>query len=336
MQTVQNPHDKFFKEMFSRRESAIEFMGNYLPPEVSKLLDLSTLEQLKDSFVDPQLQNHYSDLLYQVQTRDSGLLFIYILFEHKSYIEREIAFQLLRYMVRIWETQARHKGFFAPIFPLVVYHGKVSWKVSEYFHGLFQIPSEMQRYLPDYQYALCDLGRYSDSDIKGNVVLQVGLLVMKYIFRDELAEKLPGIFGLLRNLTQRKTGLEYLETLLRYLASVNTSLSEQELQTAVIAAIAEGGDKIMPTLAQKWIEEGRQEGLQEGIKMGLLEVIESDLDAKFSARGLKELIRIREIDDLTILRAIRTALRSVSSLEELQQVYEEYLVEIQKQPKRRH
>jgi len=343
MQSVQNPHDKFFKEMFSRRESAIEFMGNYLPPEVSKLLDLSTLEQLKDSFVDQQLQNHFSDLLYQVQMRDGGECLVYILFEHKSYIEREIAFQLLRYMVRIWETQARYKGFFAPIFPLVVYHGKLTWKVSLHFRDLFSFPAVLQRYLPDYQYALCDLGRYSDSDLKGNVMLQVGLLTMKYIFHEELAEKLPGIFSLLRNLTQQKTGLGYLETLLRYLASANTTLSEQELQTAVMAAIAEGGDQIMPTLAQKWIEEGRQEGLQkgrqegmqQGIKMGLLEVIESDLHAKFSARGLKELIRIRQIEDLAILRAIRTAIQRVSSLEELQQVYEEYLSELQKEHKLR-
>jgi hypothetical protein len=79
-----------------------------------------------------------------------------------------------------------------------------------------------------------------------------------------------------------------------------------------------------------------QQGMQQGIKMGLLEVIESDLHAKFSARGLKELIRIRQIEDLAILRAIRTAIQRVSSLEELQQVYEEYLSEIQQQPKRRH
>ena len=85
MASINNPHDKFFKELFSRRESAIDFLQHYLPPEVSSLLEISTLSPVKDSFIDEQFQEQFSDLLYQVEFRERGTLFVYILFEHKSY-----------------------------------------------------------------------------------------------------------------------------------------------------------------------------------------------------------------------------------------------------------
>src|SRR3712207_4547968 len=99
---LSNPHDRFFKEVFSRQENARSFLQHYLPPEISPLLDFSALEISKDSFSDPALQEHLSDLLYKVTLHECTETHIYVLFEHKSYPERLVAFQLLRYMVRIW------------------------------------------------------------------------------------------------------------------------------------------------------------------------------------------------------------------------------------------
>ncbi len=36
---ISNPHDKFFKEVFSRREVAVDFLRNYLPNDVLSCLD---------------------------------------------------------------------------------------------------------------------------------------------------------------------------------------------------------------------------------------------------------------------------------------------------------
>lgn len=38
-EALTNPHDRFFKDLFSRREAAQDFLRHYLPPEVSALLD---------------------------------------------------------------------------------------------------------------------------------------------------------------------------------------------------------------------------------------------------------------------------------------------------------
>jgi len=65
MAEISNPHDKFFKEVFSRREVAVDFLRNYLPEEVFSCLDEESIHLRKDSFVDKELRAYFSDLLYQ-------------------------------------------------------------------------------------------------------------------------------------------------------------------------------------------------------------------------------------------------------------------------------
>ena len=110
MAEIDNPHDKFFKEMFGQPDIAADFIANYLPAEVVGELDLSAPELVKDSFVDANLQEHFSDLLYKVKLRGAKAeAFIFFLFEHKSVPDAWVALQILRYLLEIWE-QCKREG----------------------------------------------------------------------------------------------------------------------------------------------------------------------------------------------------------------------------------
>ncbi len=87
MAEIINPHDKFFKEMLAQPEAARIFLRDFLPPAVAMQFDLSRLQLVKDSFVDEALQEHFSDLVYEVALRDYGSAFVCVLFEHKSYVD---------------------------------------------------------------------------------------------------------------------------------------------------------------------------------------------------------------------------------------------------------
>lgn len=39
-----NPHDRFFKELFSQQETVVDFVRYYLPEDFVETLDLSELE----------------------------------------------------------------------------------------------------------------------------------------------------------------------------------------------------------------------------------------------------------------------------------------------------
>ena len=49
---INNPHDKFVREIMEHIEAAQDFFQVYLPPNISDQLDYNTLEILKDSFID--------------------------------------------------------------------------------------------------------------------------------------------------------------------------------------------------------------------------------------------------------------------------------------------
>lgn len=54
-----------------------------------------------------------------------------------------MAFQLLRYKVRIWEEERLKTGTISPILGVVVYHGIVKWTIPQTFAALFR-PKEDQ------------------------------------------------------------------------------------------------------------------------------------------------------------------------------------------------
>ncbi|WP_146913877.1 Rpn family recombination-promoting nuclease/putative transposase, partial [Halolactibacillus halophilus] len=63
---VQNPHDKFFKETFKNPQVTKDFITYYLPPSLVKQIDVNTLEPQKDSFINKELEEVFSDLLFKV------------------------------------------------------------------------------------------------------------------------------------------------------------------------------------------------------------------------------------------------------------------------------
>ncbi len=95
---LHNPHDRFFREAFARRELAVGFLRDYLPMKVLSRLDAESLEITKDSYVDKELSPHYSDILYKAKIAGKPS-YLYLLFEHKSYVDPLVGFQLLRNMV---------------------------------------------------------------------------------------------------------------------------------------------------------------------------------------------------------------------------------------------
>jgi len=315
-----NPHDKFFKEIFSKEKDAREFLSTYLPDNIKRIIDLSRLSIFKDSFIEKELHEYFSDILYQVEIKGQPA-WIYLLFEHKSYPDTLIAYKLLRYMVKIWElllsSQEIHKRF-PLIIPLVIYHGRSPWEIGRKFSDLFSLPGpSLSSYIPDFSYLLYDLSTLTDEQIKGGVTLKVFLLLLKYIFHDDLKEHLSDILGLMKDMAAKTTGMEYLETFLRYIVNATDTINEKDLKDIITKIFPKGGEAIMPTIADKWIQQGVEKGRQEGILQGLLEAIELGLKLKFGTKGLELYPTISKIKDTDTLRSIKDAIEIAQEIEEI-------------------
>ncbi|NCD42678.1 MAG: hypothetical protein EOL88_11360, partial [Bacteroidia bacterium] len=133
--------------MFSKADAARDFLSTQFPEELTGALQLNTLELMNGHFVDDRLKEHYSDLLYKVGMQSGGAAFVYVLMEHKSYNDPLTVFQVLRYMVRIWEARHKEEGFI-PILPIIFYHGENVWTSPCSFHELFDFSSEFKGDVP--------------------------------------------------------------------------------------------------------------------------------------------------------------------------------------------
>lgn len=269
MSKLTNPHDKFFKETFTRLETAQDFFANYLPAQVTAVLNLSSLQLQSGSFVDGDLQEQFADLLYQVTLQDGDNAYLYLLLEHKSYPDPATPFQLLRYLVRIWERDSQKKVTLRPIIPVVVYHGREQWQVATDFAAQFAGPEALRPYWPAFLYELRDLSQLDDSEIRGKARLQIGLLIMKYIFDPALNGRFADILFLFHDLEQADTALAYLGTVLYYVSKASTHLAPEEMVNIVRHTLADKGSDIMKTVADYWIEQGIERGLERGLEQGL-------------------------------------------------------------------
>ena len=193
-----NPHDKFFKENFSQLEIIRDFLRNYLSQDVRDLLNLDQITLQKDSFIDNEYKEHFSDLLFMVPMKNGENAYIYLLFEHKSFHDSWVSLQLLRYMVRIWERDAKDikTSVLKPIIPIVIYHGEQEWSVSTEFAALFPDCGELRMHLPNFQYLIYDLPRIQDEEIIGEYKLRIAIWILKYIFNPELLKEMESHLNL--------------------------------------------------------------------------------------------------------------------------------------------
>ena len=233
-------------------------------------------------------------------------------------------------MIKIWE-QGVKQGIarpFSPIIPIVVYHGKSKWKAGPDFYALFDLPDELQAYMPNFRYLLCDLSHRSDEEIKGTVTLRAAFLLLKHIFSDDLGNRLPEILSLLKSLSDKQSGLEYLETILKYLASGTDKVGAEDLEKAVTEIFEDKGGHIMPTLAEQWTQQGIQQGIQQGMQQGMQqgklqsvrESVIENLETRFNVVSRSVVKGIDEIEELSLLKMLHKKSVVVDSLEQFKEV----------------
>ncbi len=61
------PHDALFRQFLTEPDVARDFMAIHLPQALRALCDLTTLKLESGSFVEDDLRQYYSDVLYSVK-----------------------------------------------------------------------------------------------------------------------------------------------------------------------------------------------------------------------------------------------------------------------------
>ncbi len=276
----QGNHDEFVAKCFQDLGLARAFFRHYLPKEVLEQVDLERLTLEQGSYVDEDLRRSYSDLNYMVPLRSelqaeaSSHAYIYLLVEHKSESDEFTIFQLLRYMVRIWQREledAKYRsGFRLPaIVPLVLHHGRTRFRAPVDFGELVASIPGIDAFVPRYRCLLIDLMSIASEELPAtDDRLHAVLGVMRSIFGDEIDAALHDATTRLAAVMDRPETKDTLAAIMSYVLRSASRMTDADF-TAAIQPLGNVGTDTMSTLFEKWKEDGRLDGLEEGREEGL-------------------------------------------------------------------
>jgi len=184
---IQNPHDTMFKNVFDDIDNTKDFLKAYLPDDLVKEINFSTMKKSDTEKSDLKYQKFYLDLSVECQIGEKKSQ-VYIIFEHKSYRDKMTLIQILNYCLVVWENELLNgKKSLTPIIPFIFYHNDKESVLHENFRDYFDIEDNLKKYLLDFKMIIYDTTKVENSEIQkkiDNLFLSASILLMKNIFND--------------------------------------------------------------------------------------------------------------------------------------------------------
>ncbi|TSJ81150.1 MAG: Rpn family recombination-promoting nuclease/putative transposase [Candidatus Cardinium sp.] len=264
-------HDGLAKKVLSDPVAAREFLSHYLPESCKSLLDLNTLKIEKESYVEDNLKQKFSDLVFSIKMKNNQKAFIYTLVEAEVSPRYWTAFKLWKYMFLLLERhKVKNKSKLPLIIPLVVYHGNTPFTVPRNLWELFSEPTLAKEFMGgDYQ--LVDLYAMPDNEIKKKEHLGMLEYFMKYVHSRDILKLWEEFLENFKSciVLDKEKGYIYIRSFLWYSDSKLPEDQQSVLENIITKHLpSEDKEDIMRTIAQKYRDEGIRIGEENGIRIG--------------------------------------------------------------------
>lgn len=263
------PHDATFRQFLTQPEVASDFMELHLPAELRAICDLNTLKLESGSFVEDNLRQYFSDVLYSLKTTAGDDGYVHVLIEHQSTPDQHMAFRLIRYAVAAMQRhlEAGHKKL-PLVIPMLFYTGKRSpYPYSTRWLNEFANP-ELAGKLYSAAFPLVDVTVIPDDEIAGHRSMAALTLLQKHIHHRDLAELVDRLAPIL---LAGYLSSSQVVSLVHYIVQAGETSDAEAFVRQLAQRVPQHGDTLMTIaqqLEQKGIEKGIQLGRQEGHSEG--------------------------------------------------------------------
>lgn len=258
-------HDASYKRLFASPRTVADTLG-YALRELATRLDFSTLERLPASFVTEQLGKRHADMLWRIQIAEGEWLYMLVLLEFQSTVDRRMALRMTDYTVRVLQGLARSalgpRAEFPFLVPIVVYNGDGRWNAATDIRHLFpRAPKRLVGYVPRHRYLLIELQTLDASVLPSENVLSM-------IARFEQArsrERLAALVASLTSWLERAGELRLLDSFKAWIDLVlEGRTDETEGTQEPIGKQKEQAKMTLIDRMRKWREEDVERGRVEG------------------------------------------------------------------------
>ncbi|NQE77067.1 Rpn family recombination-promoting nuclease/putative transposase [Pantoea ananatis] len=259
------PHDATFRQFLTQPEIARDFMELHLPAELRAVCDLSTLKLESGSFVEDDLRQYFSDVLYSLKTAQGDDGYVHVLIEHQSSPDKHMAFRLLRYAVAAMQRhlEAGHKKL-PLVIPVLFYTGKRRpYPYSTRWLDEFTDPVLANR-LYSTAFPLVDVTIIPDEEIAEHRSMAALTLLQKHIHQRDLAELVDKLVPVL---LAGYLSSSQVVSLIHYIVQAGETADAEALVRELAHRVPQHGDVLM-TIAQQLEQKGMEKGMEKGIQLG--------------------------------------------------------------------
>lgn len=259
------PHDATFRQFLTQPEIARDFMELHLPAELRAVCDLSTLKLESGSFVEDDLRQYFSDVLYSLKTAQGDDGYVHVLIGHQSSPDKHMAFRLLRYAVAAMQRhlEAGHKKL-PLVIPVLFYTGKRRpYPYSTRWLDEFTDPALANR-LYSTAFPLVDVTIIPDEEIAEHRSMAALTLLQKHIHQRDLAELVDKLVPVL---LAGYLSSSQVVSLIHYIVQAGETADAEALVRELAHRVPQHGDALM-TIAQQLEQKGMEKGMEKGIQLG--------------------------------------------------------------------
>ena len=123
-------HDHGYKLLFSHPRMVEDLVRGFVPGGWVAELDFASLERVPASYVGEELEGRASDLVWRLHRQGEGWVYVYLLIEFQSTVDRFMALRVLTYVGLLCQELVRQGGLspegkLPAVLPIVLYNGRV-------------------------------------------------------------------------------------------------------------------------------------------------------------------------------------------------------------------
>ena len=303
-ESIQNEHDKIFKDLLSDREEAREFINSFL--KLKRPIEKDMLEPYSNSYITSEYRNKEADVVYKIKDKD-----IFFLIEHQSTIDISMPYRIQNYCREIMnraiqKDKIKRKDYKYPlVIPIVLYTGNKKWIAKQKF-------SEVQEQYPEYEisseeYVLIDVNKYKrEKLLEDNLGITKVMLIEKDKTQEELTKDIQEIIQLAKENENDKLqkAISYIintkfssQNIKQIQEEIKEKKGEDDIMLAVLERIEKEEQKKMKRIRMEGkIEgkiEGRIEGKKEGEKIGIMNMAKKMLQQGFDQETIYKITGLR-------------------------------------------
>lgn len=226
-------------------------------------MDLSSLKVKKESYLNEELKEFFSDLILEVvlNSKYDTKLELALLFEHKSYPDKFVLIQIGYYIFSHYLKAIKNKKPLVLIIPIVYYHCRQKWRVPKLVKLFTEYGKSLTKYLPQFEYLFFSLNEIPKERLVHirNAMLTVALVAQRSSSNQK--ELLEEIGRIINAIPVENLDWNFFELILVYFVGI-TDLRASEVIEIVEKLNTPIKEKAMTTL-DRLVEKGKIEGRME-------------------------------------------------------------------------